>query len=1059
MRKISLLLFSLVACLGAFAQTANVQIIHNSADPAAATVDIYINSGSTPAIDDLSYLEATAFLALPANAALTVGVAPGSSTGPADIIASFPLPALTPNENYVVVANGVLDPNQFDTSANGSNIAFNLEIITPALMMDNGNNVSLAVFHGSPDAPAVDVLANNAGPLVPNLSYGNATGYVSLPPAEYFLSVTPAGANNVIVGTFVADVSGLAGGAGVAFASGFLNPAANQNGAAFGLYVALPDGTVLTLPAVDCSLGILDFTLIDAQADTVITAYDPIPDGAMIDLAAVGTDRLNVRANLCPGFGAGSIGFDVSGSQSYNTTDNNKPFALFRDNGNGNFYIWPKPRPKVGESYSLTATAYSAKHQKGTAGTPQSVNFSFVNSSVPAQVQIIHNSADPAAATVDIYLNNGSSPAIEDVDFRTATPFIDLPSATNLTVGVAPGNSTGPTDIIANFPIGKLTAGEKYVVMANGVLHQGQFDQTVNTNIGFTLRIFTPAQTSSGNNDVALLAYHGATDAPAVDILANSAPLVPNLSFGNFAGYVNVPAAVYTLDVTPAGQNTNVLASYRADLSGLGGGAAVVFASGFLNPANNQNGAAFGLFAALPDGTVIELPPPGASVQIIHNSPDPAAATVDIYINGGATPAIDDLDFRSATPFLTLPSGVPLTVGVAPGTSTGPADIIASFPLPALTLDEKYVVMANGVLDPTQFDSSVNGTAIGFDLKILTPASTNSSAGNVDVVAFHGSPDAPAVDVLAFQTTPPIIPNLSFGTFSGYLTLPAATYVLDVTPAGQNSVVVRSSLADISGLGSGATVVFASGFLNPVNNQNGASFALLAALPDGTVIELPEFDCDLGILNFSLINAKTDDPVAGYDPIVDGAVIDLTAIGTDRLNIRANLCPGFPAGSVQFQLSGSQMASTNDNNPPFALFGDNGNGGFFQWPKPRPSAGDSFTLSATSFGGNSGQGSNGISTSVSFSFVGSARLAEELADLVLYPNPSTGSIQLDIPANLQQESLSIQILNTMGQTVFTQNLDGAVSYRLDLDSLPDGIYILNLQSRQEEVSRKLVIQR
>jgi hypothetical protein len=43
-----------------------------------------------------------------------------------------------------------------------------------------------------------------------------------------------------------------------------------------------------------------------------------------------------------------------------------------------------------------------------------------------ARVQVIHNSADAAAAVVDVYINGGAQPAINDFAFRTATPFIDL---------------------------------------------------------------------------------------------------------------------------------------------------------------------------------------------------------------------------------------------------------------------------------------------------------------------------------------------------------------------------------------------------------------------------------------------------------------------------------------------------------------------------------------------------------------------------------------------------------------------------------------------------------
>ena len=69
--------------------------------------------------------------------------------------------------------------------------------------------------------------------------------------------------------------------------------------------------------------------------------------------------------------------------------------------------------------------------------------------------------------------------------------------------------------------------------------------------------------------------------------------LVSDLSYGSFSGYVEVPAADYTLGVAPTG--AAAIAAFTAPLSGLGGGTAVVFASGFLS----GDDPAFGVFAAL----------------------------------------------------------------------------------------------------------------------------------------------------------------------------------------------------------------------------------------------------------------------------------------------------------------------------------------------------------------------------------------------------------------------------------------------------------------------------
>ena len=149
--------------------------------------------------------------------------------------------------------------------------------------------------------------------------------------------------------------------------------------------------------------------------------------------------------------------------------------------------------------------------------------------------------------------------------------------------------------------------------MANGVIAGGFAPNPDGMDIGFSLFATTDARESAKYSFVtSLVGFHGATDAPAVDIIARKGwlkvRLINDLAYGEFSSLRNVLALDYTLDVTLANDNRTVVASYAADLRGLRGGAAVVFASGFLSPDDNNGGEAFGLFVALPDGTVIGLP-------------------------------------------------------------------------------------------------------------------------------------------------------------------------------------------------------------------------------------------------------------------------------------------------------------------------------------------------------------------------------------------------------------------------------------------------------------------
>jgi hypothetical protein len=455
-----------------------------------------------------------------------------------------------------------------------------------------------------------------------------------------------------------------------------------------------------------------------------------------------------------------------------------------------------------------------------------------------ARVQIIHNAADPAAASVDIYVNGDLF--LDDFGFQTATPFVDVPANTELSIAVAPGNSASVDDALATFPV-TLDADETYTVIANGVLDPAAFaDNPDGKSTGFQLIVKTGAKEMADNsNEVEFFVLHGATDAPAVDVKARDvATLVDGAAYGDMTDYLAVPPQMYLLDVYAAGTET-VVATFKADLSALAGGAATVFASGFLSPDDDQDGAAFGILAALPDGTVLPLEAvTTARVQVIHNAADPAANTVDLFLNGDKL--VDNFAFRTATPFIDAPANTELSVAVAPSNSASVDDAIATFPA-TLMAGGTYVIIANGVLDPAAFADNPDGKDTGFTLLVKDMA--KEMADNDDEVEFfvlHGATDAPAVDVKA-RDVATLVDGAAYGDMTDYIAVPPQMYLLDVYAAGTETLVATFD-ANLSGLAGGAAAVFASGFLSPDDDQNGAAFGIFAALPDGQVVEFPPFD-------------------------------------------------------------------------------------------------------------------------------------------------------------------------------------------------------------------------
>jgi hypothetical protein len=210
---------------------------------------------------------------------------------------------------------------------------------------------------------------------------------------------------------------------------------------------------------------------------------------------------------------------------------------------------------------------------------------------------------------VDIYLNGGATPALDNVAFRTATAFLDLPAESEIVVGIAPGTSTGPAGIIASFPF-TLVNGASYIIVANGIVSATGY----NPAPAFSLDVFAGArEEATVATEVNILVQHGCTDAPEVQVaelaVLGGAVIVAPFSYGDFDGYLEVPTANYALQVQLP--NGTPVAAYSAPLAtlSLDGAALTVLASGFLSPANNSNGPNFGLWAALATGgALVELP-------------------------------------------------------------------------------------------------------------------------------------------------------------------------------------------------------------------------------------------------------------------------------------------------------------------------------------------------------------------------------------------------------------------------------------------------------------------
>jgi hypothetical protein len=116
------------------------------------------------------------------------------------------------------------------------------------------------------------------------------------------------------------------------------------------------------------------------------------------------------------------------------------------------------------------------------------------------------------------------------------------------------------------------------------------------------------------------------------------------------------------------------------------------------------------------------------------------------------------------------------------------------------------------------------------------------------------------------------------------------------------------------------------------------------------------------VVSVSLIDAATGQPIAGFNPIANGATIHLGSLPTQQLSIRASTSPS-AIGSVHFALDSS--FSHDENSAPYELCGDN-------TACPELNVARTHTLSATAYSGAARSGVAGSPFTITFATEGGA---------------------------------------------------------------------------------------
>lgn len=173
---------------------------------------------------------------------------------------------------------------------------------------------------------------------------------------------------------------------------------------------------------------------------------------------------------------------------------------------------------------------------------------------------------------------------------------------------------------------------------------------------------------------------------------------------------------------------------------------------------------------------------PKAFLRVVHASPD--APNVDVLVDGKTV--LTDVAYGTGSEYLKVKAGSRKIEVRATGTSDDVINV-------TVTLDKNnyYTAMA------TNFLANISPV-------LLTDDHTAPPSGQVKARLVHAAPSAPSVDIYVvapgtdITDLSPTVNNVAFGTATSYLTVPAGSYQVLITPTGTKDIAIDTGSIPLS---------------------------------------------------------------------------------------------------------------------------------------------------------------------------------------------------------------------------------------------------------------------